>query len=76
MVGLTTRVSLFPTAICETTFCNASHLSSKQEEADTKLILHAVDAALWGATHIDTHADDTDVLVLALRRAKMMAPQD
>ena len=43
-------------------------LSSTQEEADTKLILHALDAAKRGATKLSIFAQDTDVLVLAVRR--------
>ena len=45
-----------------------SHLHSEQEEADTKIILHAIDATTSGATTIRIHSPDTDVLVLALRR--------
>ena len=43
-------------------------IASSQEEADTKLILHSVDATVNGATSIDIHSPDTDVLVLAIRR--------
>jgi len=43
-------------------------LSSIQEEADTKLILHSLDATSNGATSIRIHSPDTDVLVLAIRR--------
>ena len=32
-----------------------------------------MDSAASGATHIDIFSDDTDVLILAIRRAKMMA---
>ena len=45
-----------------------SRLSSDQEEADTKLILHALDANNAGATNLQIHSPDTDVLVRALRR--------
>ena len=38
-----------------------------QEEADTKLLLHAVDATVSGATRIDIVLPDTHVFVLALR---------
>ena len=44
-----------------------SHLPSDQEEADTKLILHALDATNAGATNLQIHSPDTDVLVRALR---------
>lgn len=43
-------------------------MQSGQEEADTKLILHCVDAATSGASTIRIYSPDTDVLVLALRR--------
>ncbi|KAK3722371.1 hypothetical protein QZH41_013693 [Actinostola sp. cb2023] len=45
-----------------------SHLQSDQEEADTKMLLHALDATTSGATTIRIHSPDTDVLVLVLRR--------
>ena len=44
------------------------YLNSEQEEADTKILLHAVDSTTSGATCIHIHSLDTDVLVLALRR--------
>ena len=45
-----------------------AYLESSQEEADTKLLLHAIDATTSGATSIDVISPDTDVFVLALRR--------
>ena len=53
---------------CEATHRGITHIKSSQEEADTKIILHALDAATHGATEINIHSPDTDVLVLALRR--------
>jgi len=50
--------------------CNhgdVSYLSTNQEEADTIIILHAVDAALVSNT-VHMLSPDTDVFVLALRR--------
>ena len=38
-----------------------SYLKNDQEEADTKIVLHALDATASGAT-------DTDVFILSLRR--------
>ena len=61
--------------ICESNFRDTTNLHSNQEEADTKVILHAVEAVVSRATHIDINCDDTDVLVLALRRAMMMTPK-
>ena len=46
---------------------DVAYLESSQEEADTKLLLHAIDATTSGATSIDIISPDTDVLVLALR---------
>ena len=50
------------------THCSLDYLSSTHEEADTKLISHALNAKVRGATKIFIFAQDTDVLVLALRR--------
>ena len=41
-----------------------SHLQSNQEEADTRLILHAKEAAIAGFIRIVVKCKDTDVLVL------------
>lgn len=41
-------------------------LQSNQEEADTRIILHAVAAANSGANNIVVRSPDTDVLVLLL----------
>ena len=45
-----------------------THLRSRQEEADTKMLLHSVDSANHGATEINIHSPDTDVFILSLRR--------
>ena len=50
---------------------NATHRDvrrSTEEEADTKIILHALYAFAQGATQLSIYFPDTDVLVLALRR--------
>jgi len=44
-----------------------SYLKSDQEEADTKIILHALDVTANGATEIRIHSPDTDVFILVLR---------
>jgi hypothetical protein len=41
-------------------------LSSKQEEADTRIVLHARDAKLRGYKQVNILCRDTDVLVLLL----------
>ena len=53
---------------CKATHKDVAYLESSQEEADTKLLLHAIDATTSGATSIDIISPDTDVFVLALRR--------
>ena len=53
---------------CEATHRDVRHLRSTQEEADTKIILHALDASAQGATQLFIYSPDTDALVLALRR--------
>ena len=53
---------------CQGTHFDVTHLRSTQEEADTKIIFQAVDAASRGATEIAIHSPDTDVFVLSLRR--------
>ena len=46
--------------------CNTiPELSTEQEEADTRIILHAKDAALYGSTNIIIKSPDTDIAVLA-----------
>ena len=54
---------------CEATQKDMGHLQSDHEEADTKIILHAVDATADGATDLTIHSPDTDVLVVAIRRS-------
>ena len=53
---------------CEATNQATEHLQSNHEEADTKLILHAIDATANGTTTLEIHSPDTDVFVLSLRR--------
>ena len=55
-------------SVCKATHKDVVHLQSNQEEADTKTILHALDATANGATQLQIHSPDTDVFVLALRR--------
>ena len=43
-------------------------MSSEQEEADTKLLLHAKDAVDCSATNIHFFSPETDVLILVIRR--------
>ncbi|CAH3140807.1 unnamed protein product [Porites evermanni] len=50
------------------------HLRSEQEEADTRMLLHALDATQRGATSITIQSPDTDVLVLTLWVNKRLCP--
>ena len=43
-------------------------LYSSQEEADTRIMLHSLDAARRGATELYIQSSDTDVFVLAIHR--------
>ena len=52
---------------CEAAHQRTEYLQSNQEEADTKLLLHALDASANGATILTIHSLDTDVFVLSLR---------
>jgi len=44
-----------------------SYLKSDQEEAGTKIFVHALDATANGVTEIRIHSPDIDVFILALR---------
>lgn len=60
-------VSLQPGELLVRQHKNVAHLQNTQEEADTKILLHAVDAAALGATEINIHSSDSDVFILSLR---------
>ena len=47
---------------------DVQHLCNSQEEADTRLILHSLDAAQRGAKELYIQSPDTDVFVLAIYR--------
>ena len=51
---------------CKSNKLSVEHLTSTQEEADTCMLLHAIDTTEKGATSLSIHSSDTDVLVLAL----------
>ena len=52
---------------CRATHKDMAYLDGGQEEADTKIMLHVVDATASGAKRIKIFSLDTDVFVLALR---------
>ena len=60
---------------CEATNKEMHHLDSNQEEADTRLLLHAVDATASGATTIEIVSPDTDVFALSSRRYSDLCPE-
>ena len=62
------RVTVACYSKCKGTRRDMQYLDSNQEEADTKLLLHVVDATVSGATRIDIVSPDADMFVLALRR--------
>ena len=49
---------------CKATHKDVRDLQSNQEEADTKMILHAGDATSDGAMEIQVHSPDTESLFL------------
>ena len=53
-------------SVCKATKKDVGHLQSNQEEADTKMILHALDATANGATQLHIHPPNIDVFALAL----------
>ena len=53
---------------CTSNRLNVDHVKSFHEEADTKSILHALDASAKGASMLSIQPPDTDVFVLAIRR--------
>ena len=50
-------------SVCKATHKDVAHLQTNQEEADTKMMLHALDATANGATQLQIHSPDTDVLL-------------
>ena len=42
--------------VCKATHKDVAHLQSNQEEADTKMVLHALDATANGATQLQIHS--------------------
>ena len=62
------RVAVAWICQCLETHQNANHLQSDHEEADTKMLLHALAATANSATEVYIHSPDMNVLVLPLRR--------
>ena len=51
---------------------DVAHLCSSQEEADTRLILHSLDAVCRGATELYIQSSDTDVFILAIHHYRQL----
>ena len=51
---------------CKSNKLSVERLTSTQEEADIRMLLHAIDATHRGATSLSIQSPDTDVLILAL----------
>ena len=51
---------------CRSNNLSVHHLNTTQEEADTCMLLHAIDATQRGAASLCIQSPDTDVLILAL----------
>ena len=47
---------------------DVAHLCNSQDEANTRLILHSLDAVCRGATELYIQSPDTDVFILAIHR--------
>ena len=60
---------------CKSNKLSVEHLTSTQEEADTRVLLHAIDVTETGATSLSIQNPDTDVLVLALWKFTSLCDQ-
>lgn len=56
------------------THTDVTVLETTQEEADTKILLHAAFVAKKGFKTLHIHSPDSDVLILALRRYPILPP--
>ena len=57
---------------CEATHNDMGHLQSDYEKADTKIILHTLNATADSAMDLIIHSPDTDILMLAIRWSSEM----
>lgn len=51
---------------CKSSNLSADHLNTTQEETDTRMLLHTIDATERSAASLCIQSANTDVLVLAL----------
>lgn len=56
------------------THTDATMLQTTQEEADTKILLHAAFVAQKGINTLHIYSPDSDVMILALRRYPLLPP--
>lgn len=61
--------------VCTNTQRDVSHLESTQEEADTRLLLHAADVQESGFHRTVISSPDTDVLVLLVHFCHVLTPE-
>jgi hypothetical protein len=54
---------------------DVKHLGSDHEEADTRILLHAADAASCGVRRLVIHCRDTDVLLLLIVFAEHLSQE-
>ena len=64
-----------PIVAVSSTGRNITHLHSTHEEADQRIILHAVDAAYQGFKRTVVTSRDTDVLVLLIHHQQKLSPE-
>ena len=64
-----------PEKVTATAVIDVSHLQASHEEADTRILLHAADAASKGYERLIIQCRDTDVLVLLLVFANQLSKE-
>ena len=60
---------------CKATYKDVSHVQSDHEEADTKIIFHALDATADGATELSISSPDTDVFSASYQKLSRGVPK-
>ena len=65
----------YPERVASPAGINVSHLQATHEEADSRILLHAVDATAKGYQRLIIQCRDTDVLVLLIVFAHRLSPE-
>ena len=63
-------------SITKENICDVAELQSNMEEADGRIVLHAVHAASTGADRIVIESPDTDVLVLLIHHRQSVRSKE